>query len=146
MEAGRTIQVERLPAAEGETIELQDVLLLADGEQVTVGTPTVPDARVVAQVESHGRGDKVIAFRYKAKTRHRTKRGHRQPYTRLAIREILAAGQKPKAAKPRRRTRRKAPEAEAESPAASEAPPESTEKPAETETPAEPTGEAETRE
>lgn len=111
-----------------------------------MGTPTVPDARVLAQVESHGRGKKVLAFNYKAKTRHRTKRGHRQPYTQLAIREILAAGQKPKAAKPRRRTRRKAPKAEAEPPAVSEAPPQDAEKPAETPVAAEPAGEAETKE
>lgn len=146
MEQGRTIQVERLPVAEGETIELQDVLLLADGEQVIVGTPTISDARVVAQVESHGRGEKVIAFRYKAKTRHRTKRGHRQPYTRLAIREILAPGQEPKAAKGRRRTRRKAAKAEAETPVASEAASEDAAKAPETDVGAEPTGEAETRE
>ncbi len=129
--------MERLPAAEGETIELEDILLLADGEQVTVGAPTVPGARVLAEVESHGRGDKVIAFRYKAKTRHRTKRGHRQPFTRLTIREILAAGQEPKAAKGRRRRRRRAAEAEPEA-----APPPAAEAPAEGEAVAE--GEAPT--
>jgi large subunit ribosomal protein L21 len=116
--------VERLPAAEGETIELEDILLLADGEQVTVGTPTIPGARVLAEVESHGQGDKVIAFRYKAKTRHRTKRGHRQPFTRLTIREILVAGQEPKAAKGRRRARRRADKAEPEAQPAAEVPPE----------------------
>ncbi|MGB6837949.1 MAG: 50S ribosomal protein L21, partial [Dehalococcoidia bacterium] len=108
--------MERLPAAEGEPIELEDVLLLADGEQVTLGTPTIPGARILAQVESHGRGEKVIIFKYKAKTRHRTKRGHRQSFTRLAIREILTAGQKPRAAKGRRRARRRAAEAEPEAP------------------------------
>jgi large subunit ribosomal protein L21 len=118
--------VERLPAAEGETIEMEDILLLADGEQITVGTPTIPGARVLAEVESHGQGDKVIIFRYKAKTRHRTKRGHRQPFTRLTIREILTAGQEPRAAKGRRRARRRASKAqpEAEAPVAAEAPPE----------------------
>lgn len=108
--------MERLPAAEGEPIELEDVLLLADGEQVTVGTPIIPGARVLAEVESHGRGDKAIVFKYKAKTRHRTKRGHRQPFTRLAIREILTAGQEPRAARGRRRARRRAAKAEPEAP------------------------------
>ena len=118
--------MERLPAAEGQTIELEDILLLADGEQVTLGTPTIPGARVLAEVESHGRGDKVIVFKYKAKTRHRTKRGHRQPFTRLTVREILAAGQEPKAAKKRRRARRRASKAEPEAEAqpAAEVPPE----------------------
>lgn len=116
--------MERLPTAEGEPIELEDVLLLADGEQVTLGTPTIPGARILAQVESHGRGEKVIIFKYKAKTRHRTKRGHRQSFTRLAIREILTAGQKPRAAKGRRRARRRAAETEPEAPPAAEVPPE----------------------
>ena len=114
--------MERLPAAEGETIELEDILLLADGEQVTVGTPTIPGARVLAEVESHGRGDKVIVFKYKAKTRQRTKRGHRQLFTRLTVHEILAAGQEPKAAKKRHRARRRASKAEPEAPPAAEAP------------------------
>jgi len=85
---GETIEVERLPAAEGSTIELDKVLLIADGKKLTVGTPTV---EVVAEVLGEGKRDKIIVFKYKPKVRYRRKKGHRQIYTRLAIKEILRA-------------------------------------------------------
>ena len=72
-------------------MELTDVLLLADGDRVTVGSSTVPGAKVTAEVVGQGRGPKVTIFKYKSKTRQRTKTGHRQPYTRLAIQEIVTA-------------------------------------------------------
>ncbi len=109
VEEGRAITVERLPAEEGATVELDDVLLIADDGQVTVGTPTIEGARVLAQVEAHGRAKKIIVFKYKAKVRTRKKTGHRQSFTQLAVREILRPGQEPKEAeKPKRRRRRKA--------------------------------------
>lgn len=86
---GETIDVERLPAEEGSTIELDKVLLVADGEKVTVGTPTVEGAKVIAEVLGEGKGKKIIVFKYKPKVHYRRKRGHRQIYTRLAIKEIL---------------------------------------------------------
>jgi large subunit ribosomal protein L21 len=93
----------------GDTVELLDVLLVADGEEVTIGRPTVAGARVIAEVVEHGRDKKIVVFKYKAKTRYRKKIGHRQAYTRLAIRQILT-GREPEAvavaeapAKPRRR-------------------------------------------
>ena len=117
VEEGRTITVERLPAEEGATVELGDVLLIADDGEVTVGTPLIEGARVLAQVEAHGRAKKIIVFKYKAKVRTRKKTGHRQHFSRLAVSEILRPGQQPKAeAKPKRR--RKAAEAPAEAPAA----------------------------
>jgi len=79
-------------------VELTEVLLLADGDRVTVGSSTVPGAKVTAEVVGQGRGPKVTIFKYKSKTRQRTKTGHRQPYTRLAIREIVTA-EKPAAKK-----------------------------------------------
>ena len=85
-------------------MELTDVLLLADGDRVTVGSSTVPGAKVTAEVVGQGRGPKVTIFKYKSKTRQRTKTGHRQPYTRLAIQEIVTAEKKPAA----KRTRVKA--------------------------------------
>lgn len=85
--------VDRLSAQEGTAVELDRVLLLSDGERRLVGTPTVPGARVVATVLKQELGDKVIVFKYKAKTRYRRKRGHRQGYTRLHIREILPGGE-----------------------------------------------------
>ena len=96
--------MERLDAAEGDTVELDRVLLIADGDQVTIGTPTVDGAKVVATSKGSGKGKKVIVFKYKPKVRYRKKTGHRQQYTRLVIDKIVGPGvaeEKPK--KTRRR-------------------------------------------
>ena len=101
---GQTIDVERLEVAEGDTVELDRVLLIGDGDRVTVGTPTVDGAKVVATAKGAGKGDKVIVFKYKPKVRYRKKTGHRQFYTRLLIDKISGPGiaeAKPK--KPRKR-------------------------------------------
>jgi large subunit ribosomal protein L21 len=91
---GDTIHVERLSAEPGETLELGSVLLLAgDDEPARVGTPSVPGAVVQAEVVEHGRGEKIIVFRYKSKVRYRRKTGHRQALTRLRITDILVDGQ-----------------------------------------------------
>ena len=85
---GQTIEVEKLPAG-GNTVELDKVYLVGDGDKVTVGKPTIPGAKVIAIVVGEGKGDKVIVYKIKAKVRYRRKRGHRQPYTKLAIKEIV---------------------------------------------------------
>jgi large subunit ribosomal protein L21 len=84
--------VERLDVAEGNIVELNRVLLIADGERVIVGTPTVDGAKVVATSQGEGKGKKVIVFRYKPKVRYRKKTGHRQLYTRLVIDKIVELG------------------------------------------------------
>jgi large subunit ribosomal protein L21 len=104
VQEGATIDVERLPAPEGDRVELPEVLLLQEDGRVTVGTPTVPGVKVVAEVVSHGRGPKIIVFKYKAKTRYRKKTGHRQAFTRLAIQRIQVGEEEQKA--PRRRARK----------------------------------------
>lgn len=86
---GEIIDVERLPAEEGSTVELDQVMLVADGENVRVGTPIVEGAKVIAEVVGQGKGDKTIVFKYKPKVRYRRMRGHRQFHTRLAIKDIL---------------------------------------------------------
>lgn len=85
---GQAIDVERLDVVPGNTIDLDKVLLIADGEKVTVGQPTIVGAKVVATVERQDKGKKVIVFRYKSKGHRRNKIGHRQPYTRLVIDKI----------------------------------------------------------
>ena len=85
---GQTIEVEKLTAS-GDTVELDKVYLVADGDKVIVGNPTVPGAKVIANVVGNGKGDKVIVYKFKAKVRYRRKKGHRQPYTKLAIKEIV---------------------------------------------------------
>jgi large subunit ribosomal protein L21 len=77
-------------SVEGDTVELERVYLVADGDNVSVGKPTVDGAKVIADVVDEGRGKKVLVFKYKPKVRYRRKKGHRQPYTRLAIKEIVA--------------------------------------------------------
>ncbi|MBM4429282.1 MAG: 50S ribosomal protein L21 [Chloroflexi bacterium] len=85
---GETISVERLPAQPGETVTLDKVLLVADGDEVKVGKPTVSGAAVSATVVQHGLAKKAIIFHYRPKQRYRVKKGHRQGYTRLRIDEI----------------------------------------------------------
>ena len=79
--------------ADGATVELNKVLLLGDDDKVTVGTPTVEGARVIATAQKEYKGKKVIVFRYKSKVRERRKTGHREIYTRLAIDKILRPGE-----------------------------------------------------
>ena len=76
--------------AKGNTIDLDRVLLIADGDKVTVGAPIVDGAKVIATSQGDGKSKKIIAFKYKPKRRYRKKTGHRQPYTRLTIDKIVA--------------------------------------------------------
>jgi len=91
--------------AEGDSIDLERVLLIADGGKVTVGAPVVEGAKVMATSQGEGKGKKVTVFKYKPKVRYRKKTGHRQFYTRLLIDQIVGEGG---AASPKKRaTRRK---------------------------------------
>jgi len=94
-----------LDAAEGGNVELDRVLLIADGDNITVGKPLVDGARVIATVKQNGKGDKIIVFKYKAKVRYRRKNGHRQLFTSLNIDKILPPGAE--YVKPVKRARRK---------------------------------------
>lgn len=86
---GTTLNVERLPGEPGDSLELGDVLMVSDGETVTVGTPVVAGAKVLAEIVAHGKGEKIHVFKYKPKVRYRKRTGHRQQYTKLAIKQIL---------------------------------------------------------
>ena len=116
VEEGRSLDVELLPEKEGASIELDNVLMIADDGDVTVGTPIIEGARVMVDVESHGREKKIVVFKYKSKVRTRKKTGHRQHFTRLAVTEILKPGEKPKAKKaaPKRKASKSTAKAEAE--------------------------------
>jgi len=87
---GDTIVVERLPAEVGQQLELDEVLLIAGGEQVEVGQPTIEGAKVLATVVAQEKGPKVRIFKYHPKKRYRRRAGHRQRYTRLRVDEIVA--------------------------------------------------------
>lgn len=86
---GQKIDVDRLDIAEGEDIELSKVLLIADGENTIVGSPTIDGAKVIATCLGEQKGDKIIVFKYKPKVRYRRKKGHRQLYAKLEIKEIV---------------------------------------------------------
>ena len=85
---GDTIRVESLPGDEGDKIELDDVRMVSQDGDVTLGTPKVAGAKVVAELVSHGKGKKVVVFKFKAKTRYRRRIGHRQLYTELKVTDI----------------------------------------------------------
>ncbi len=88
-EEGKLITVDRLATkSAGDSVEL-DVLLVADGDNVTVGTPLVAGAKVTTTVVEHFRGEKIRIFKYKPKERQRKQGGHRQDYTRLKVESIL---------------------------------------------------------
>ena len=89
-----TILVEKLDLDEGQTVTLSDVMLLGDGDKVTVGTPVVANASVEAQVVSQTRGPKIIIFRRKRRKNHRRTQGHRQDLTLLKITHINTSGKK----------------------------------------------------
>ena len=80
--------VNRLETEEGESFEIEKVLLIDNDGAVKVGTPTVDGAKVKAKVLSQGRGKKQIVFKYKNKTRYSVKNGHRQPFTEVEITDI----------------------------------------------------------
>ena len=85
VEQGDTLRVERLTAAEGEQVEIDDVLLIADGDDIKVGTPKVEGSKVEARVRSHGRGDKIDVIKFRRRKHHQKRTGHRQDFTELEI-------------------------------------------------------------
>ncbi len=97
--------MERLDVTEGNTVELDKVLLIAEGDKVTVGKPTVDGAKVIATSQGEGQGKKIIVFKYKPKVRYQKKTGHRQLQTRLVIDKIVTPEAVP--SKPTKKTRRR---------------------------------------
>ncbi|ANK59353.1 50S ribosomal protein L21 [Loigolactobacillus backii] len=89
VEAGEQIWVEKLDANEGEQVTFSDVILVG-GDDTKIGAPTVDGATVTGTVEKQGKEKKVVTFKYKPKKHSHTKRGHRQPYTRVKIDAINA--------------------------------------------------------
>ncbi|HTE66856.1 MAG TPA: 50S ribosomal protein L21 [Candidatus Binatia bacterium] len=92
VEPGRTLVLDRLDAEAGATVTFDRVLLIGDEDSVTVGTPTVSGASVRGTVMEHGRGPKVIVFRFRPKAHYRRRTGHRSELTRVRIDEIATAG------------------------------------------------------
>ncbi len=119
VEAGNELMIERLAADAGTSVTFDRVLLVGDGETVTVGTPIVDGATVSATVLGEQLGPKLVIFKFKQKVKYRRTTGHRQHLTRVRIDEISAHG---KTAKAERTTKSTATKAEASDTPATEAP------------------------
>ncbi|MEM6295996.1 MAG: 50S ribosomal protein L21 [Myxococcota bacterium] len=90
VEPGALIYVEKLAADVGSTISFDDVLFVGKGADAKIGCPHVEGAKVEAEVKKHGRGKKVVVYKFKRRKNYRRKAGHRQPYTALEIKAINA--------------------------------------------------------
>lgn len=82
---GEILRVEKLDAAEGASVEFDQVLMVGEGEAVKIGTPVVDGGKVTAEIQAHGRGDKVGIIKFRRRKHHMKRQGHRQPYTEIRI-------------------------------------------------------------
>lgn len=87
---GDVIYIEKLNAAQDEAVSF-DALMFSDDATVRIGTPVVEGVKVEGKVQKHGKGEKIVVYKYKAKKNYRRKAGHRQPYTRVEITAIIGA-------------------------------------------------------
>ena len=99
VQEGDIVFVDRLETEEGSEITFDKVLLVSDGDKVSIGTDTVKGAKVKATVVGHGKAKKILVFKYKAKKNERKMKGHRQPYTRIQIEKIETGSKSKKAEK-----------------------------------------------
>ncbi len=111
--------VHRLPVEEGKNVSFDNVLLIGDGDNITIGAPAINGAQVGAKVVKHLKGDKVIVFKKKRRKGYRKKNGHRQYLSEIMIESIVASGATPakkeetKKAAPKKETKQAAPKAKA---------------------------------
>lgn len=87
---GSTLKVEKLDAAEGASVELDHVLMIADGDDVKVGAPYLDGGKVTATVKAHGRGKKVQIIKFRRRKHHMKRQGHRQAFTEIEVTGISA--------------------------------------------------------
>ena len=97
---GDILKIEKLDAEKGATVELDQVLMVGEGEDVKVGTPYLKGGKVTAKVVDQGRGEKVKILKFKRRKHHMKRMGHRQDYTQIEITGIAASAAKKKASKP----------------------------------------------
>jgi large subunit ribosomal protein L21 len=95
--AGERLKVEKLDVEVGGKITLDQILMVSNGDETTIGSPIIKGATVNATVLSHGRGDKVMIFKFRRRKHYRKTQGHRQSYTEIQIGEINAATKSAKA-------------------------------------------------
>lgn len=88
---GDVLRVEKLDAEEGASVDFDQVLMVADGGDVKIGTPVLDGGKVTAEVQSHGRGDKIRIIKMRRRKHHRKTQGHRQHYTEIRVTGIKAS-------------------------------------------------------
>lgn len=91
---GDVVFFEKLDVEEGKNISFDNVVLVSDEEKIEIGNPYVKGFKVEGKIVAHGKGKKIIVFKYKAKKNYRRKQGHRQPYTKVEIISIKKATEK----------------------------------------------------
>ena len=91
---GDVVFFEKLDAEEGKKVTFDKVVLVSDDKKVEVGAPYVKNAKVEGKVVEHGKGKKIIVYKYKAKKNYRRTQGHRQPYTKVEITKVAIAAEK----------------------------------------------------
>jgi len=87
---GETLRVEKLAGEEGSTVELGNVLMIADGDKLSVGTPSLGKAKVTATIKAQGRGKKVDIVKFRRRKHYRHQAGHRQSFTEIEVTDIKA--------------------------------------------------------
>jgi large subunit ribosomal protein L21 len=90
VQEGDVLFIEKLNATEGEVVSFNKVLAVSKESGLVIGSPVVEGAAVSATVEKHGKGEKIVIYKYKAKKNYRRKQGHRQPFTKIVIGKIQA--------------------------------------------------------
>lgn len=87
---GDTLTVEKLPGNVGDAVEFGEVLMLSRDGSLAVGTPRVEGARVTGKIVQHGRGEKLVVYKFRRRKNYRLRNGHRQNYTSIQISDVLA--------------------------------------------------------
>ncbi|MFD1886398.1 50S ribosomal protein L21 [Paenibacillus wenxiniae] len=90
VQEGDVLFIEKLEAADGESVTFDRVLAVSKEDGLVTGLPLVENATVTAKVEKHGKGHKIVVYKYKPKKNYHKKQGHRQPYTKVTIEKIQA--------------------------------------------------------
>ncbi|MGI6606460.1 MAG: 50S ribosomal protein L21 [Peptococcia bacterium] len=89
VQKGDVLKIEKVQAEAGDVVEVSNVLAVVDEKKTSFGKPLVQGAKVVLRVLEHGKGDKIIVYKYKPKKKYRRTQGHRQPYSKVVVESII---------------------------------------------------------
>jgi large subunit ribosomal protein L21 len=109
---GDILKIEKLDAEKGAKVELDQVLMVGEGEDIKVGSPYLKGGKVTATIVEHGRGEKIKILKFKRRKHHMKRMGHRQDFTRIEITGIAASAPKKKVSKAKAKTKTETPAVE----------------------------------